>query len=519
MNNKLISEISKLTNGRITKYSGNGPFVLNWQEWYKGLVPSFHNYSYWNGKNNVALNKKSMQMAKKICEDWADLLLNEKCNIILPNDVDRTNFDKIMDDTHFWIVANESVEHSFALGYGAILMSVRDISVGEITGTKKNDGKIDFQFVNRLNITPLTTYNGRITEAFFTTKNSDNTEYVVHLLNDKGEYDIYTYKETNKSIELINIFNTESKIAWFQIIRPNVSSNYLYGSDNIEPYISIFANSIDTLKALDTKYDSFDNEFVAGRKRIFVSEGTVRVHNLKDGKQQKVFDPFTPTYHMIPEGDDEKQFIKDESGALRTAEHVEAINLELNLLSNKVGMGEAYYKFNGTGDTTATQIISENSKLFRNLKKHEIPIEYALINLTIAMAEASVKYTQTPINIPENKYHEIKVQFDDSIIEDKATEMNRDKDLVASGLMSPIEFRERWLGETYDEATENYRKYFKYELINQYLPALQSGALTIKEFVVIVKGEPDAEYEKYIEENLDRGNVVFDDSQWDSMGE
>ena len=44
---------------------------------------------------------KSLQMAKKVCEDWADLLLNEKCDIVLPNDVDRVNFDKIMDETKF----------------------------------------------------------------------------------------------------------------------------------------------------------------------------------------------------------------------------------------------------------------------------------------------------------------------------------------------------------------------------------------------------------------------------------
>ena len=104
--------------------------------------------------------------------------------------------------------------------------------------------------------------------------------------------------------------------------------------------------------------------------------------------------------------------------------------------------------------------MSENSKLFRTLKKHQILVEYALINLTIAMAEASVKYTDTPINIPIDKYQEIKVQFDDSIIEDKGTEQQRDKEDVAAGLMSPIEYRERWYGESYEEAVDQYRKYF-----------------------------------------------------------
>lgn len=506
---KSLEEVlNDLTGGRITEYGKDSIYVRLWQEWYKGLSPEFHNYKIWNGKKDIQLVKRSMQMAKKVCEDWADLLLNEKCDIVLPNGVDRTNFDRVLDRTQFWVVANEAVEHSFALGYGAIVMSVVDVTVGS-GGTIKPDGKIEFQFVNRLNITPLTSYNGRITEAFFTSKNSDNTIYIIHTLDEKGEYVINTYKETSTGIEFVSQFETGSKIAWFQIIRPNISSNYLYGNDNIEPYISIFANSIDTLKSLDHKYDSFDNEFVAGRKRIFVSDEITNVHNLKDGSQVKTFDPYTTNYQFLPTGNDDKQIIKDESGDLRSTQHIEAINMELNLLSNKVGMGEAYYKFNGTGYTTATQIISENSKLFRNLKKHEIPIEYALINLTIAMAEASVKYTDTPIIISDSVYHEIKVQFDDSIIEDKETEMKRDKELVSSGLMSPVEFRERWLGESYEEATENYRKYFKYELINKYLPALESRAMTIKDFVMEVYGNSNPEIEKYIEENIDKAPDYF----------
>ena len=94
----------------------------------------------------------------------------------------------------FWMIANESVEHSFALGYGAILMSVKNLTVGSM-GSNKKDGKIDFQFVNRKNITVLSTYNGNITEAMFTTENSDDTYYVLHLLNDKGTYDIYIRQE------------------------------------------------------------------------------------------------------------------------------------------------------------------------------------------------------------------------------------------------------------------------------------------------------------------------------------
>lgn len=493
--------ISKLTNGRINKGVIDSSFVQGWAEWYRGHLPDFHIYHYWNGKNNVKLELKSLQMAKKVCEDWANLLLNEKCDIVIPEGSNVDNFNKIIDDINFWSVANQSVEQSFALGYGALLLGVNNVLIGDKKTIQKT-GEPTIQFVNRFNIVPLTIKNGMITEVYF--KSGD--DYVVHLLVD-GKYVIYNFETVNEKIELTHEFETLSSIAWFQIIAPNISSNYIFNEKNIEPYISIYANATDVLKSLDAKYDSFDNEFIAGRKRIFVTEEATVVTVNQDKQTRKAFDPFSSNYQILPDnGNNDKPFIKDESGELRADSHITAINMDLNLLSDKVGLGEAYYRFNGNGMATATQIVSENSKLFRNLQKQQIPIEMALIRLTIALNELSINFTDKPINIPLDKYQEIKVQFDDSIIEDKGTELNRDKDLVASNLMSPIEFRTKWLAETEEDATTNYRKYFKYELLNKYIPALEVGAITPKEFVKEVYGEEDAEIIKYVTEKVTVGN-------------
>ena len=32
--------------------------------------------------------------------------------------------------------------------------------------------------------------------------------------------------------------------------------------------LSVYANAVDEMKDVDTKYDSYENEFVLGRKRI-----------------------------------------------------------------------------------------------------------------------------------------------------------------------------------------------------------------------------------------------------------
>ena len=46
---------------------------------------------------------------------------------------------------------------------------------------------------------------------------------------------------------------------------------------------------------------------------------------------------------------------------------------------------------------------------------------------------------------------EISIDFDDSIIEDKGQDFNRDVQLLNAGIMNDWEFRMRWMNE--DEAT------------------------------------------------------------------
>lgn len=50
---------------------------------------------------------------------------------------------------------------------------------------------------------------------------------------------------------------------------------------------------------------------------------------------------------------------------------------------------------------------------------------------------------------------EITVDFDDSIIEDKATERKQDMQDVAIGAMGLAEYRAKWYGETLEEAAAN----------------------------------------------------------------
>ena len=102
-----------------SKIPSKSIFTSDWLDWYRGKVRGFHNYRLYNGNNEVEIERKSLQMAKQVCETWANLLLNERCDIVLGNDEDKKLLDEILMDTNFWVKGNEGIEKSFALSYGA----------------------------------------------------------------------------------------------------------------------------------------------------------------------------------------------------------------------------------------------------------------------------------------------------------------------------------------------------------------------------------------------------------------
>lgn len=463
-------------------------YAKDWLSWYRGKVMGFHNYRLYNGTNYLDMERKTLGLPKFIAETWANLLLNERCDIILP-DEEKEKLDYILYRTNFWQKANEGVEKSFALGYGALVMSVKDLQVGENTGKlNKEKAYICIDFVNETKIHPITTENKEITECAFVSTGSDYTNYAVHIKDANGLYVIHSYVLNEKS-ELVSheVFNTQSTIAWFFIIKPNISSNFLTELTDDELGVSIYANCLDNFKAIDNKYDGFDLEYVLGRKRMFVSTEAWTI-NKQDGQMTRTFDPYDTLFYHLPDNSEGKPIITTQKDDLRYDAYVRGINTEMSYIAMKCGLGENFLKFDGSMVATATQVVADNSSLFRNIRKHQILLEEVLIRMTKAIIYASNDFTEVIFNPMED--FDIKVKFDDSIFEDKGSEMDRDRLDVQAGIMSVPEFREKWYGETEEEAKAHYQDYFLNKIIDNYLTALTSGAITPAQYVE--KVFPDA---------------------------
>jgi A118 family predicted phage portal protein len=111
---------------------------------------------------------------------------------------------------------------------------------------------------------------------------------------------------------------------------------------------------------------------------------------------------------------------------LRTQEHIDAINCELNLLAQKVGLGSGYYEFTSSGLKTATEVISENSDTYRTIKKHQMIIESCIRGMVLAICKL--------LNMSTD--FEMSINFDDSIINDQNTKIDNGIKEVSAGLMS-----------------------------------------------------------------------------------
>ena len=436
-------------------------YFRQWKSWYVGNVKNFHNYFIYNGRNKVNQKRFTMNMAKEISEDWSDILWSEKCKISMADEKSQEQFDDLIESLDLYTLINQSIEKSGGLGTESAVVSVYDIIENEdgmtldVTNAKTRVDLVDVDW-----IFPLTWNNKEITECAFGSveyiKGKKHIVLSVHQLNDAGNYVIknHLFSEDNGNLtEIVEVdntlqeFDTKSNVKWFAIFKPLLTNNLFNNSPFGIPH---YANAIDNLKSVDISFDALKNEIQDGRKRVFARAD---MFNYDDGSQKMVFDPNDTTIYQLPSGATKDDLIQSDSDTLRTAQQIETLNTNLNILGSKVGFGENHYHFDGTNLSTATAVVSSNSKLFRRKKKLEIGYESAIYDLVKAVAYASSQFGTYNINTED-----MVIQFDDSIIEDKDAEANRAMREVQQGLMSKVEYRMQIKGETQEIAEQKIKE-------------------------------------------------------------
>ena len=436
--------------------------IINWKEWYSGNVDDFHYYDVTIADGTtVECEKKTMNMAKKCCEDMEKLNWSSKCDIKLGTDEKTKQLWNVLDSkqNNFTIMFPQMLELAFALGTTAM------------TEYKDTLGRTRIEYINdAMMIIPYAYDNFNITGFVIFNQWQDEEEgkkvYYTHLTyhefkTEKGRKSkkytqIYRkYNELYKSddvnqlgkeisfetmfpdVEPLVEYNTDTP--HFQIIKPPIANNL----DIETPMgLSIFANSIDKLKAIDNKYDGFDQEYTDCRRKILIDKtalkGSPQVNEDGSITTQLYFDRNDRTFVAVNGMDN--QPIKEIAFNIRKDDFVDGINAELNWLGAGVGFGESFYKFdNNKGTATATEILSEDDDAFRTKQNYETMIKDVIIDLV-----KSVCFLEN-IQIDEN---EIQIEFDYSRFENQEKTQQRLEREVSNGITSKVEYRMKVYGET-----------------------------------------------------------------------
>lgn len=443
-----------------------------WQQWYKGCVDKFHRYKVYSGKKQLDLERKTLNLPAKVCQRWADLLLNEKVEINASDEYTQLKLNHLLKQVNFKVRGNNLLETAFAMG-GGFLIQYWD---GEKTNQK---------YITQEYMYPITYDSGRLIEAAFASKKTIDGKTYVYLETHLKDENTGTYVVDNALLKsndekfgdggglveveeafyeehgIIPKWETGSATPLFQRIAPNIANRDDFNS----PWgTSVYSGAVDIFASCDAIYDSFYKEFLLGKKRIFVTDGVANINYVKNGDKVdtvEVFDPNDEVFYRIPEMDDGVPPIQPVEMTLRVGDHATAIQTQLNLLSQAVGFGSDGFKWDVGGVTTATQVISQNSEMFRTIKKHEAVLEDTLIDMAKGLLYVEAVFGgDNAIKLDA----EITVDFDDSIIEDTA-EIKRQALLELNvGLISKAEYY-RQVYKLSDEQALEYEQKMLQEIV------------------------------------------------------
>lgn len=441
-----------------------------WKDWWRGFHEPFHRIVYENGEKRKTRDMYTMKMAKKVCEDWAAILINDKTDVKI-DDEDTQRFlsgdtenGGVFGSNNFWDQSNDLMEKMMYSGTCAIVIRLKNAAVStEGRFIPSSDTRCDLNYLEADKIIPLTIDNGDITEAAFCSdvcvRGCSRLYLEIHRIED-GEYVIenHIFRTDVKQKNILSeeelpenvprMIRTGSDKPWFSICKPAIV-NPIEGNNGMG--CAVFSNAIDNLKGIDLAFNNFCSDFWLGQKKVFLNKNLLE--EMSGGGKIAPDDVNQQLFYYIGETMDDgtgKSLVQEHNPELRVSDNTAGIQAQLDYLSFKVGFGTKHYQFNSGSIVTATQYTGDKQDLIQNAHKHFIKVESFLHRLVKTLLWIGHNYIDSSIKDDAL----ISVVFDQSPLVDENAERQRDKDDVAAGIMQKWEYRVKWYGESELEAKE-----------------------------------------------------------------
>ena len=449
--------------------------IFPWKYVYRGFYKAWHIVTAPTISNPKATRQLSfLNMAKALTSELAGMVWTDQCEVNLTTngieDIEQDKLHKfvnsVLESNNFNVKMLEAIEQAAALG-GEALKVWYEVKYDRDGNEIPNSGEIKVGYCMADQFVPTSWNNAEVNEAVFVDRTAKNGYYYTRL--EWHEWNGTTYEVRNELYKAdIKPNGGECQdILGFRyplnLVYPNITewaklpvSKSLFSyfrtptannlDDNSPLGVSIYANAMDTLHALDIAYDSFVREFRLGKKRIIVPARMIKqVQDPVSGQMVRYFDATDETYEALSTDDPDSLKIQDNSVELRVEEHVAGINAFLNILCLQVGLSASTFSFDvKNGLKTATEVVSENSKTYKTVKNFQNMMRPAIVRLVdniIAVASIyDLEYEGVSIAELAKKGYEVSVVMDDGITQDRQTNINEGIALVNAKLLSKKTF-------------------------------------------------------------------------------
>ena len=464
--------------------------IFPWKLIWRGLYKPWHIIPAPTAANpNARRTLYRLNTAKAVCAELASLVWSEECEVRVStnNWTEQKNEDGIVTNPDplnefiadvlrrnaFGEKMQEFVEQGLALGGAAVKVWAEAERGSTSSGADAPPSPGGKAFGVRLGyamadqFVPLAWDNARVFEGVFISRQAKRGYYYTRL--EWHRWNGQTYVITNELYRadmqrgaegnnqdilgircpLAEVFpeldeQTEVSVdeSLFTYWRTPIANNL---DDNSPLGVSIYGNALETLHAIDICYDSLVQEFRLGKKKIIVPARFLRaVTDPTTGQVRRYFDPNDETFVGMAD-DDGTAGLKDVSMELRVEEHVAALNALLNVLCLQLGFSANTFSFDRErGLKTATEVVSENSKTYKTIKGVQNQLRPMLEHMVRNIIDVAILYGmewngQSVERLAAGGY-EVKVTFDDSVIQDRETSLNEGVMLVGAGLLSKYKF-------------------------------------------------------------------------------
>lgn len=458
-NNVVIKYLGTLGYNPSTSYYG---YIELWREWYENYVPKFHEYHDQNGDKRELYK---LGMAKRLCEDWSSILYTERDSIVCKNKQNQAFINKWLSKLEFNDKIPDNIETAFWSGTCGTIIRIKNAKIVNKKIIADENTTLNLVSVNASQIIPLKIIDGVITDVAFVSKstiNGKNAFYIeIHELKKDGYHIQNKYiDEQGNEIEnagVIKEYETGSAVPLFNLLMPRVVNNI---KENNGLGISIYANAIDQLQGVDIVYNNFMKDFYLGGKKVFYNKKLTKYHT-KTYTDEETGEVVVQEIPIYPDDITKQQFqivgdevdvnaetlVHEYNPNLRETENENGLNLALNILAFKSGLGKAYYKFEQGGVVTATQAILDNKDLVGNAKKHRS----ALNKYTIGIVRSILMLGRLFFNENVDENDTINLVDKDGFLNSEEDQKEEYMTEIAAGLRQPWEYRVKFFGE--DEET------------------------------------------------------------------